>query len=499
MEYYQRHQNSINAIWKIALFCTVVYFPFFLHLDALPIRIWDESRLAVNAYEMSKNGNYLVTYFGGLPDMWSTKPPLMIWMQQFFIKQFGVGELAVRLPSAIAGFLTALTLMLFSIRYLKSYWFGLIAVLVLITSYGYINQHTCRTGDYDALLTLFITVYALSFFLYCESEKRKYLHLFFIGLTLAVFTKSVQALLILPALAVYSVYTKQIKIFKEKAFYIDLFICILFISGYYMLRNHYNPGYLTAVWENELGGRYLNTIGNHKHPFLFYYSMLVHEHFAWYYLIPCGIATGFFFKEERIKKIIVFVVLCAVIYWLIISSAQTKLYWYEMPLFPFLSLITAAFLFYVFNALKNSTELLKQVSWNGAPYILVFIIFLHPYEQIIDKVYCPKEYDWDKEYYSLSHYLQDAVKSDKPIINQVVCNEGYSPHLLFYMDILNDRRQSIRFKHWSDLKSGELVVVSQRSMQDSIENHYNVQFEKCFQYVKKYRIQGWKTMNYLPQ
>jgi 4-amino-4-deoxy-L-arabinose transferase-like glycosyltransferase len=496
MKFYRNYSKPISIGWKIALFCLIIYFPLFLHLDALPIRIWDESRLAVNAYEMSKNGNYLVTYFEGLPDMWSTKPPVMVWLQQFFIKQLGVGELAVRLPSAIAGFLTAVALMVFSLRYLRSYWFGLIAVLILITSYGYINQHASRTGDYDALLTLFTTVYALSFFLYGESGKRGYLYLFFVFITLAVFTKSVQALLFLPALAGYVIYSKNVKVFKEKTFYIALILSVLVISGYYVVRDYYNPGYITAVWENELGGRYLKTIENHKHPFLFYYTMLVHEHFTtWYYLIPCGLALGVFFTDERMKHLTVFSVLITILYWLIISGAQTKLSWYELPLFPFLSMIAAIPLYFVFIYLKDLTQLSKFVKWNSTPYLFVFIVFLTPYEKIIDKVYYPTEYDWDREFYSMSYYLQDAVRSNKPIRNQIVCNEGYSPHLLFYMDILNDRKQSIHFKHWKDLQVGELVIVNQPIIKKEIEANYLVSVEQSFQYVNKYRILGMKTLH----
>jgi 4-amino-4-deoxy-L-arabinose transferase-like glycosyltransferase len=100
--------KNINKeiIVKIILFLLLTYPPIFLHLGSLPIRIWDESRLAINAYEMNKDGDFLVTHFSGMPDMWNTKPPLMIWLQVFFIKLFGVGELALRLPSAIAAFLT---------------------------------------------------------------------------------------------------------------------------------------------------------------------------------------------------------------------------------------------------------------------------------------------------------------------------------------------------------------------------------------------------------
>jgi hypothetical protein len=224
--------------------------------------------------------------------------------------------------------------------------------------------------------------------------------------------------------------------------------------------------------------------------------LLVREHFSnWSYLIPCGLALGVFFKDERIKRLTVFSVLIILFYWLIISGAQTKLSWYELPLFPFLSMIAAIPLYLVFIYLKDLTQLSKFVKWNSTPYLFVFIVFLTPYEKIIDKVYYPTEYDWDREFYSMSYYLQDAVRSNKPIGNQIVCNEGYSPHLLFYMDILNDRKQSIHFKHWKDLQVGELVIVNQPIIKKEIEANYLVSVEQSFQYVNKYRILGIKTLH----
>ncbi len=63
---------------------------------------------------MLNNGNFIVTYFEDKPDMWNTKPPLLIWIQVLFMKFVGVNELAVRLPSAIAAFFTCITILIFS-------------------------------------------------------------------------------------------------------------------------------------------------------------------------------------------------------------------------------------------------------------------------------------------------------------------------------------------------------------------------------------------------
>ena len=75
----------------------------FYHLNELPIIQWDESRLAVNAAEMYHSGNFLSTTYEYKPDYYNTKPPLMIWLQVLSASVFGMNELAIRFPSAVAG------------------------------------------------------------------------------------------------------------------------------------------------------------------------------------------------------------------------------------------------------------------------------------------------------------------------------------------------------------------------------------------------------------
>ena len=187
-------QQFLSRYGKYFVLAALIYMPVFGHLDTLPVRLYDEGRRAINAYEMLHNGNLIVPHVYGEPDMWGTKPPVLVWLQALHMKVIGVNELAVRLPVAIAAFLTLVLIMAFSVKYLKSFWYGFIAVVVLITSQGYIGYHAARTGDYDALLAFFTTLGALMFFTFCETRKYKYLYLFFIATTLAVLTKGVAGL-----------------------------------------------------------------------------------------------------------------------------------------------------------------------------------------------------------------------------------------------------------------------------------------------------------------
>lgn len=480
----------INML-KFVLFITLAYFPFFLHLNTLPIRIWDESRLAINAYEMFKNGNFLVTTFDNLPEMWNTKPPLLIWLQVGMFKLFGVNEVALRLPSAIAGFLTTGVIMLFSIKYIKSYWFGLIVSLVLITSYGYVNDHVTRTGDYDSLLIFFVVSYTLVFLVYVETQQTKYLHWFFVGLTLAILTKSVQGLIFLPALFIYVLTQKKLLQLNYKWIAINGAISITVIAAYYLTREHYNPGFLTAVWENELGGRYTVAQEGNRGDFMMYYNLIVRFHYNdWYWLVPCGLVVGLVNKDVKIKKTTLYVTLLAVTYWLIISSSETKCGWYEAPLFPYLAFLCGIIIYTVFVYIKEQLNTSKLVTYNVLPYVFLFVVFITPYEKIIQKTYAPVEYSWDVEFYKLSYFLKNAVKHERSVANQYLCYDGYMAHLKWYINLLNDDKQPISFKDFHGLVVGDKIITSQKHVQDYIEQNYITQQISNDNNIKTYMING---------
>ncbi len=105
-DYLLKNRNYI----LFALLLVLIYFPIFLHLTYMPIRMWDESITGVNAIEMASNHHYFVTYIDGHPDMYNCKPPLLLWCIVLSIKIFGFSELALRLPSAIAALLLCIYL-----------------------------------------------------------------------------------------------------------------------------------------------------------------------------------------------------------------------------------------------------------------------------------------------------------------------------------------------------------------------------------------------------
>lgn len=473
-----------------ALLALLIYMPVFGFLDTLPIRIWDEARIAINAYEMHKDGDLIVTHFQSQPEMWNTKPPLLIWMQVFLMKTIGVNELAIRLPSAFAAFGTCLALLFFSIRYLKKFWLGFIAVLTLITCDAYIHMHLARTGDYDALLTLFTTLGSLLFYSYCETKKTKYLYLFFLSLTLAVLTKGVAGLLFTPALGIYCLLQKQVvPLLKNKHFYTGLISFLVIAIGYYLLREWKNPGYIAIIQENELGGRFLVSQGNQKFNFWFYYENFINYRLSdRYLLVPAGIILGIASKDARIRKFALFILLIAVTYFLIVSTAKTKLEWYDAPLFPFLSFAIAFFVNFVFELIKNSSKINETINYNALGLVFLFLVFYTPYHKIFLKTYQPTEYSWETEFYRIGHYLKASIAGKHDLNGKAIVYDGYDLQHLFYVHILNDKGVNLSRKSIRDLKTGDQIIACQDTIKNHIKKYFNYKELEKYHSVVTYQL-----------
>jgi 4-amino-4-deoxy-L-arabinose transferase-like glycosyltransferase len=144
----QRHYPLAAAI-----ILAIAAFNLFFRLDREIVTEWDESLYAISAAETATHGNWIGTTFRGELDYYNTKPPLNVWLIAASFKAFGVGFLSLRLPSAIAAWLTILVLLLWARRS-----FGepvaLAAALVLSTTFGFIYVHSGRSGNTDALFTL---------------------------------------------------------------------------------------------------------------------------------------------------------------------------------------------------------------------------------------------------------------------------------------------------------------------------------------------------------
>jgi 4-amino-4-deoxy-L-arabinose transferase-like glycosyltransferase len=474
----------------IFLFLILVPYPLFHGLDALVLRQYDEARRGVNAYEMMHNGNLLVTHYHGKPDLWGTKPPLLVWSQTVFMMVLGPKELAVRLPSALAGLFTCLLIMFFSLKYIKNPLFGLFWSVVLITINGYVDFHGTRTGDFDALLTLFMFLYSLTFFLFTESKRPGYLLYTAILLTLAVLTKGIAGLLFLPALLIWALVTKSLAdVFKNRQTYIGALIFLIIIGGYYLAREMLNPGYLSAVSDNELGGRYLQTIEGHEHQTWYYIEQFQFPRMQkWFVFILPSLLAGFFIREKFARNLHLFSLILIISHFIIITLSSTKLPWYDLPEFPFFALIIANLIWVVSYLLFLLYKRFRKWMLLLIPAAFVVIVFYEPVRLAFKEADYKKERPWYLPDHEVSYFLRDGIQGKMDLDGYILVFEGYDAQCLFYQDLLKDKGQKVIRKTKEQLNPGDRIIAYQANVKQYIEEHYRVDLLEKREYVDVYVI-----------
>jgi 4-amino-4-deoxy-L-arabinose transferase-like glycosyltransferase len=475
----------------------IIVFPIFSQLDTLPIQEWDEARLAYNALEMyQSNGNPLVVTFDGQPEMWSTKPPLMIWLQVISMKIIGVSELALRLPSALAALASCLLLYWFFARKFNKPLLGILVATLLVTCGGYIRLHGTRTGDYDSLLTFFVTGYSIFYFLYFEEKKNKFLYLLFIFMALGVLTKSVSAVLFLPAMFFYLfINKKHFRIFLTPHLYIGIAVFITVAIGYYLLREHYNPGYIDAVMENELLGRYSKIIEDHTGAPDYYLQHLLQDgiHPALWFAIPLGAIAGIRSVDRRLRRLTAFSLFICVSFLFIISSAQTKLNWYDMPVLPWLAVLAGIFIYSVYKRLAFISHQYRSFKYDVVPVAFVIAMLLAPYITILQNLnVMHHSSDEFVGKHRMAVFMKDAKDGKHNIDGYTLIVNSYSLNIRWYETAFFKGKVQ-RIEQWEmapAVKPGMIVASGHDEIQRNIENIYITEYVRAYNGVNVYKIHG---------
>ena len=464
-----------ETIGSLACLLPLLIFSFFVKLPSLPIRVWDEARNANSALEMYLHHHWLVPTYDRLPDMWNTKPPLLIWLQVAAMHLVGIGELAVRLPSALAAFATGLLLWAFCTRYCEKPWTGCLAGAVLATTAAYVSVHAGRSGDYDALLALFLTAYALSAFLYATSGDRKWIGAFWLFATLAALTKGVAGLTLCPAVVLFVIIERRfVRALKDPAVYIGALAFLFVIGSYFVLRERYNPGYWNAVMANDVLGRYVQGIGSARGPLSFYLEIVWSRDPYWcYFLLPAFLA-GALAGSPHVRKVSLFNLVIVAAFWATISLGQTKLEWYALPLYPFFALQVGILLGIGWERLgaRIGSSALRRV----AAAVCAAAVFSVPLAQAARYVFKTEEEPVDAELEAQAHFLQHSIRAGADLRNYVFCFRGYNGPANFYVKLLQARGVYVEARGpVRDLGPGRHVVVSQEDARADLESMYTVQ------------------------
>jgi 4-amino-4-deoxy-L-arabinose transferase-like glycosyltransferase len=169
----------------------LVFLSFFAHLGKMPLLDPDEGAFSEITREMLENQDVTSIVLNGIS--FPHKPPLFYWAQAASVKILGLNEFGLRLPSAIAALLWAVSIFVFARRFYdtRTAWHAAIFMCasLLVTLVG-------RSATPEALLNLFLTLSLLNIYRFCDTGNKRHIYWSYMFAALGVLTKGGIALLL---------------------------------------------------------------------------------------------------------------------------------------------------------------------------------------------------------------------------------------------------------------------------------------------------------------
>ena len=278
-------------------------------------------------------------------------------------------------------------------------------------------------------------------------------------------------------------------IFSNKYLYLGVLIFILFVPGYYFLREHFYPGYIQAVWENELGGRFNKVLaGDSQVPATFYISIFRGGQFStWAWALTFSLFSMWFLGKNKIFRLVLFCWLTSAIFLAVISKSATKLPWYDLPVFPLFAIIVAIVIFQLSDIAGRLPFMNRQI----AIVILIVIFSIQPISESYALLSIQSD-DLSKDnFYSASYYFREAINGKRNLDGTIYLSCGFTTHWRLYVKRLNDMGVHIEDRScWGSkqFKAGNRVIANQPEMKDYIEKNYNYNLVEEYYGVKNYFI-----------
>jgi len=424
-----------------------------VNLNKPVIREWDEAGYAINALEMLESGNYFVVTHNYLPDLYNSKPPAGLWPMALFIYLFGFNEFSIRLASALAGILCALLLYAFCKKILDKNT-ALFSSLILISSIGFTGWHEARSGDFDVQVAFCIMLYCFTFWYYLHYNYTPAIIAFFIALTMACLVKGVYGLIAIPAIFFYLF---KLKLLGQKVFNTKIFLAfitsIILVSVYYLCRELAAPGYLNAVFKNEVGERIFLETNIHKTHIPFYYHTYKLFWFRFQpYILLLPVAAWYALKNIN-KPFLMYNLTIIAAIWGVISFSKTKLVWYDGSLYPFMALLVG---FYLSKKFINYKK-----------YVLLFL----------GAIFCITFYihQTEKDSFDFKYFLSDVRKVQNNSDTITVYATKFNLPIAFYLrtDSINGFK-SYQVKEINKINTNLVATINNNDLAD-IKQKYDAE------------------------
>jgi 4-amino-4-deoxy-L-arabinose transferase-like glycosyltransferase len=303
---------------------------------------WDEGWYAEIAREIvADKSGWLTLHYNQEP--FFQKPPLFIWLIAGAFKAFGVNEFSVRFWPALCGLGCVVLVCLLTEEMFSSRRSALLSSLTLLGFSRFYRQS--RMGMIDVPLAFLVLLGTYLFWL----GRKKPGFLFWIGpvTALAFLMKSFAALLLPLIVMVFACIAGEKKILLHPRFLLGMVVGIVICLPWHIYQYVTNGApFMNEYFFSHIVKRTFETFPDQPEKKLFhYFTAVVFNDF------PLGqinlITLPYFFflmvkEKERAKQAPFLLTSTAIVAILLLFTlVRTKLPWYIVPVYPFLSIATA--------------------------------------------------------------------------------------------------------------------------------------------------------------
>lgn len=320
--------------WFLGLVCLILIFS---SLGSAALFEPDEGRNAEKAREILVLGDWLTPHQNFVPAL--DKPIFFHWLVALSFKLFGISEWSARLPSALAALGCVFLVNRFA-RLQWGPWEARWSCLVLITSAEFFVLS--RVVIFDMTLTFFIALALFSFYALTQNDDpaawKAHRLLMYGAMGAATLVKGPIGLIV-PAMIIffYLFLTGRWLLLRRLNLPLGAIVYFTVVAPWYLGVEFRNPGYLRYfLWEEHFV-RYMTPQFGKTENWYYFFIVLGAGFLPWSLLLPLTVKNlwKWTFDDAHL-----FLVLWAVLPFLLFSASNSKLAHYILPIYPAVAILT---------------------------------------------------------------------------------------------------------------------------------------------------------------
>ena len=198
-------------------------------------------------------------------------------------------------------------------------------------------------------------------------------------------------------------------------------------------------------------------------------------------------------KHEKYQyQFLLFSFSLVLFFFFLISYSQTKLQWYDAPLYPYLALICAAPVTWMIKLISDSPVFTKPYHKIIISTLFILTIFFYPYKKIMKDISFGDGYYWKHLLYGHFMKKMQHQKSYSVIYN------GYNASADFYIRTFNDKGYKIFKKVPATIVRHDTIMVCEENVLQQIKQDYEISILNEWNTCCMIKIDGYKNLNAAP-